>query len=64
MNPQVRPMRRVLKRYTLPAVASHAIGFAQPRPSVHSPGVGAYKENAGQPGVQPIGRTNTPEVTD
>jgi hypothetical protein len=49
---------------SLPAVASHAIGFAEHRPGIHSPGVGAYEENAEQPGVQPGGWTNTPEVTD
>jgi hypothetical protein len=27
------------------AVASHAIGFADPRPSDHSPGVGAYEDD-------------------
>jgi hypothetical protein len=49
---------------SLPAVASHAVGFAEPRPGVYSPGAGAYEENAEQPGVQPTGWTNTPEVTD
>ena len=28
---------------SLPAVASHAIGFAEPRHNVHSPGIGAYR---------------------
>jgi hypothetical protein len=28
---------------SLPAVASHAIGFAEPRPSSDSPGIGAYR---------------------
>jgi hypothetical protein len=30
----------------LPAVASHAIGYADPRPGVHSRGFGAYEEMA------------------
>ena len=28
---------------SLPAVASHAIGYAEPRPGTHSPGIGAYR---------------------
>jgi ATP/maltotriose-dependent transcriptional regulator MalT len=28
---------------SLPAVASHAIGFAEPRPGTHSQGIGAYR---------------------
>jgi beta-phosphoglucomutase-like phosphatase (HAD superfamily) len=34
----------------LPAVASHAIGFAEPRPNAHSPGSGAYRGRRGEAG--------------
>ena len=34
----------------LPAVASHAIGFADPRPGVHSPGLAPIEEDGGRAG--------------
>src|SRR5271165_339751 len=37
----------------LPAVASHAIGFADPRPGVHSPGIGAYRGRREQSRIRP-----------
>jgi hypothetical protein len=36
------PGRRV---WSLPSIASHAIGFAEPRPDVHSPGLGTCVED-------------------
>jgi hypothetical protein len=33
---------------SLPAVASHAIGFAEPRHDVHSPGIGTYRGRRGK----------------
>jgi len=30
---------------SLPEVASHALGFAEPRPGVHSPGFGAHEQD-------------------
>jgi hypothetical protein len=40
---------------SLPAVASHAIGFAEPRPGVHSPGFGACEE--GRAGIAILNAT-------
>lgn len=36
-----------------PAVASHAIGFADPRPGVHSPGIGACRGRREQSRIRP-----------
>jgi hypothetical protein len=38
-------MCHTLRPHFLAAVASHAIGFADPRPGDHSPGVGACEED-------------------
>ena len=36
--------------WALPAVASNAIGFADPRPGVHSPGLASIEEDRGRAG--------------
>jgi hypothetical protein len=41
-SPFIVPLPAAASR-SLPAVASHAIGFAEPRPDGHSPGFGAYR---------------------
>jgi hypothetical protein len=40
---------------SLPAVASHEIGFAAPRPSAHSPGIGACRGRRDQSRIRPGG---------
>ena len=46
LGDSIAPLPAAASR-SLPAVASHAIGFAEPRPSARSPGSGACEDDGG-----------------
>ena len=46
LGESIVPLTAVASR-SLPAVASHAIGFAEPRPDARSPGSGRLRERRG-----------------